>query len=465
MLLVGDILFTSRSVPIWLWQLCKRVPYPHITHSAIYLGDGVLFESLAVKGKGASHLTSGDLESDYCALHEWYEKNCKKKRKFHVLRPAVTSQFDQLKNSTQYWYGESYGFLNGVLLGNNLPGASICSVSVAKCLTHSKIEDFTVLLQSGSLYPGTLYSELLHRGYVEQSDISTSSYEEFHKAGFDVTHFYRFEAELNRNKNINAVDDLVREIRLITKYSIVSLTLLFLKNGTDPICVLSKVLNDIIGIKWKLNNIWECHTHISPKKKTKQVNSERQALKLELDACIKNLDMIESIPSFLSGKSREDESDRGDYRFLAIGVLITDECTEFTKTHIGLILMLVSIRLLFGDFYELKQRLRTERDFICDDSEIPESFYTSIVDIDPVQKVHEFIKELKLTIGRIEQLILMQDSEFTSSIVDEIVEEKMRLIQIMGLKNSETAEERSQIVKDHKNRIESIFLNYDRALI
>ena len=84
----GDVIFTSRSLPIYIWQKLRNVPYPKMTHCAIALGGSTIFEAMPVRGKGINHITSGEQDIDYRFLKRWHYTTAKK-RHFYVLRPTT----------------------------------------------------------------------------------------------------------------------------------------------------------------------------------------------------------------------------------------------------------------------------------------------------------------------------------------------------------------------------------------
>jgi len=52
MLQTGDVLFTSRRTPIWLWQQAMDVPNAEMTRVGISYGSGVVFEAMPLKRNG-----------------------------------------------------------------------------------------------------------------------------------------------------------------------------------------------------------------------------------------------------------------------------------------------------------------------------------------------------------------------------------------------------------------------------
>ena len=357
----GDVLFTSRSWPIYRWQQALSVPNPEMTHVAIYIGDGMIFEAAmneGIKIEGRPDLLSVDVRD----LPRWYDETRKDRTVHAVSVPGPDRHKAALADAALFWLGEKYQLFPALFLGRNEPGGSICSVAVAKMLDRAEIIELSPELNAGAFYPGELYQILMDRGYTSIADADLRDHVDLHRAvsadaAIEMIHA-RSKAQRIFDDHASITGQYADLNRKVTQPpGLFWLASTMRERSRDPLHFLEKALNEIVETTWLIET-WQPSVHYTPEAGRRRMVDNHQAWMQQRTFAHRMVEGVTRLPDAMRLKQNALKDAR--VNDLMPGLFRRDgERSPFkTAEEQGFVCYFVMTTLLFGDLRSGALRIR-----------------------------------------------------------------------------------------------------------
>ena len=302
----GDVLFTSRSWPIYRWQSALGVPNPEMTHVAIYIGGGMVYEA-TINGEAPPERLTELLDVDVKDLPRWYDKTLKGRTVHAFSAPGPNRHETALTDAAVFWLGETYQLIPALFLGRNEPGGSICSVAVAKMLDSAGILELSPKLEAGAFYPGELYQILVDHGYTAIAESDLRDYVEVHRSVSADASIQMIHARSNAQRILDdhagvtgQYEDLNRKVT--RPPGLFWMASSMRERSRDPLHLLEKALNDIVEATWLIET-WVPSVHYTPSAGERRTADNHQAWRQQRDFARRMVQAVARLPDAIRLRS------------------------------------------------------------------------------------------------------------------------------------------------------------------